>query len=107
MITANALQELLNHVCRAAARRAALRIPQYDLDTVERYLDMMAQDNMLGWKHNEIIATLEARTTSKCPDPDDPDQAAIMTECFQEAVREITGPPGVAAPPKSTKETPP
>ena len=91
MISSQALQELLNHTCRAAARKAALRIPEYDLATVERYLDLMAEENLLGWDHGEIIATLEARTTGGCRDPNDPRQAEAMQQCFREAVQEITG----------------
>jgi len=48
MISPQALQELLNHNCRAAARKAALCIPEYDLATVERHLDLMAQENLSG-----------------------------------------------------------
>ena len=90
MISPQALQELLNHICRAAARKAALRIPEYDLATVERYLDLMAQENLSGWEHGEIIATLEARTTAGCRDRDDPSQAQAIQQCFQDAVWEIT-----------------
>ena len=91
MITAQTLQELLNHVCQQAANNAAQRLPGYDLFTVQRYLRMMTEENLLGWKPSEVSATLESRTVSGCPDPDDPDSIALMQQCFLDAVRDTTG----------------
>ena len=90
MLTAQALQELLNHVCQQAAHKAAERLPDYDLPKVQRYLRMMTEENLLGWKPSEVSATIESRTMSGCPDPSDPDTVALMQQCFLEAVRETT-----------------
>lgn len=45
MITPEAMQVLMNSVCLRTARKAAERIPGYDLPKVESHLDMMAQEN--------------------------------------------------------------
>ena len=91
MISPQALHPLLDDVCRKAAGKAALRIGGYDLEKVETYLNMMEQ-GVPGWKHSEIIATLEARTISGCPDPEDEEQLNIMQECFSEAVQDTINP---------------
>lgn len=87
MISPQALHTLLDDACRKAAGKAALRIEGYDLEKVEKYLNMMEQ-GVPGWKHSEIIATLEARTISGCPDPENQEQLDIMRQCFSEAVQE-------------------
>ena len=92
MITSQALQELLNNACQQAALKAAQRIPGYDLPKVQSHLQMMSKENLLGWKTSEVMATLEMRTTSGCPDPDDAETIQTMQNCFQEAVRDITKP---------------
>ena len=93
MISPQALHQLLDKACRAAAEIAVLRIPDYDLPRVERYLDMMAQNNLATWKPREIIAAIESRTMAGCPDPDDPELAAIMENCFNDAVKETKNQP--------------
>ena len=88
MISTQALHQLLDHTCRTAAALAALRMPEYDLPRVQRYLDLMAQENLAGWRTGEVIATIEARTRAGCPDPDDPEAVGIMQQCFADAVQE-------------------
>ena len=86
MITSKAMHLMLNRTCRRAAATAFQRIQGYDLDGVLQYLDLMKQDSSVpSWKHSEIIATMQARTTSGCPNPDDPEQIRIMQQCFEEA----------------------
>ena len=90
MLSPEALRQLLLHVSRRAAAKAATRIPGYDLDTVLSHLDLMAREDLSGWKHTEITATIDSRTTFGCPDRDDPAQTSIIQECYTEAVQEIT-----------------
>ena len=59
---------------------------------VETHLNMMSEQGVSGWQHSEIIATLEARTISGCPDPENQEQLDIMRECFSEAVQETANP---------------
>ena len=92
MISPQALHTLLDYACRKAAGKAALRMGGYDLQKVETHLNMMSEQGVPGWKHGEIIATLEARTISGCPDPEDQEQLDIMRECFSEAVQETANP---------------
>ena len=91
MISPQALHTLLDDACRKTAGKAAFRIEGYDLEKVETYLNMMKQE-VPGWKHSEIITTLEARTISGCPDPENQEQLDIIRQCFSEAVQETTNP---------------
>ena len=90
MISSEALHRILDNVCRKTARRAANRIPGYDLSKAERYLDTMRREGTSGWKHSEIIATIEARTAAGCQDPKDPSQLSALQDCFEDVVRQET-----------------
>ena len=76
--------------CVVQFASAGYSIQGYDLEEVETRLNMMRNQGAPGWDHGEIIATLEARTTSGCPDPEDLEQSDIMQDRFEEAVREAT-----------------
>ena len=86
MITSRAMHLMLDRTCRRAAATAFQRIQGYYLEKVHQDLDLMKQDSSVpSWKHSEIIATMQARTMSGCPSPDNPEQIRIMQQCFEEA----------------------